>query len=78
MICLDQLKYQFGSVNIGLNGLNIKEYWLILVSIGYYWLKCSLRLNNIKRYLDQIILTNYRLILTNSRLRMTKTEYVVV
>ena len=78
MIGLDQLKYQFGSVNIGLDRLNIKEYQLILVRIDYYWLKCSLRLTNIKGYLDRIILTNYRSILTNYRLRMTKTESVVV
>ena len=35
-----------------------------------------MRRTNINQYLYWIILTNYRLILTNNWLRMTKTEYV--
>ena len=60
---------QSRSVNISLDGLNVKEYQLISVRIGLYQLKCWLRLTNINQYLDRIILTNYWL-------RMTKTEYV--
>ena len=55
-------------------GLNIKNY--ILVNIGKDQLKCRLRLTDINWYLDQIILTNYPLILNNYWLRMTKTRYV--
>ena len=46
----DQVKYQLGSVNIGLD-------WLILVWIGYY----QPRLVNIS--LDGLNVKNYRLIL---------------
>ena len=83
-IGLDQLisvwigYYQSRLVNVGLDGLNIKKYWLILVMIGQYRLKCWLRLTDINRYLYRIILTNYRLILTSYRLKMPKTEYIVV
>ena len=37
-----------------------------------------MRLSNINRYLDQIILINYQLILTNYRLKMAKTKIVLV
>ena len=65
-------------VNIGLDGLNIKKYWLILVTIGQYWLKCWSSLTDIKRYLDRIILTKHWLILTNYWLSITKSEYALV
>ena len=74
---LDQLKYRIVSVNIGLDQL-------ILVWISYYWSRLfniSLDGLNIKNYwlmLLRISIANYRLILTNYRLRVTKTEYVVV
>ena len=86
---LDQFKYRLGSVSIGLNQLisvGIGYYWLRSVNIGLdglnikeYWLKLVrnwLRVTDINRYLDRIILTDYQLILTNCCLRITKTEYL--
>ena len=64
-------------VNVGLDGLNIKRYELILVRISQCWVKYWLRLTNINWCSDQIILTNYQLILTSYLLRMAKTEYAL-
>ena len=61
--------YWFRSVNISLDGLNVKKYWSIAVKVGYYWLKYWLRLTEMNRCLDWIVLINYWL-------RMTKTEYI--
>ena len=68
--------YQSRSVNISLDGLNVKK---VLVNIGKHWLisvKILVEACDINRHLDRIMLINYRLILTNYRLRMTKTRYV--
>ena len=68
--------YWSRSVIISLDELNVKKYQLISVRIVQHLLKCCLRLTNINRYFDRIILTNYWLILTNYQLTMTETEYV--
>ena len=61
--------YRSRLVNISLDGLNVKKVSVNIGKDGLISVKCWLRLTDINRYLDRIILTNYRL-------RMTKTGYV--